>query len=160
MLLFDFNKDSDLTNWFVVDDVVMGGRSDGQFELNEAGHAVFAGQVSLENNGGFSSVRYRFKPKSIDGYTTMVLRLKGDGKRYQFRVKPDKSDRHSYIYLFETTKEWQTIEIPLHEMVPRFRGRILDLPNYQGKVLEEIAFLIGNKKAEHFKLEIDQISLK
>jgi hypothetical protein len=160
MLLFDFSKDSDLTNWVVVDDVVMGGRSDGKFELNESGHAVFKGIVSLENNGGFSSVRYRFSQKNIDGYTKVLLRLKGDGRRYQFRVKSDKYDRHSYIYHFETTKEWETIEVPLYDMTPSFRGRILDIPNYQGKVLEEIAFLISNKKAESFKLEIDKISLK
>lgn len=160
MLLFDFSKDSDLANWAVVDDVVMGGRSDGRFEINESGHAVFQGKVSLENNGGFSSVRYRFSQKNIAGYTKILLRLKGDGKRYQFRVKSDRYNRHSYIYDFETTKEWQTIEVPLHKMIPSFRGRILDIPNYQGKVLEEIAFLIGNKKAESFKLEIDKISLK
>ena len=160
MLLFDFNNDSDLTSWAVVDDVVMGGRSDGKFELNESGHAVFHGNVSLDNNGGFSSVRYQFSQKDIAGHTKMILRLKGDGRRYQFRVKSYKYDSHSYIYHFETTKDWQTIEIPLYDMTPSFRGRILDIPNYQGKLLEEIAFLISNKKAETFKLEIDKISLK
>ena len=159
MLLFDFTKDSVLTNWTVVDDVVMGGRSGGEFEINELGHAVFKGKVSLENNGGFSSVRYRFSKKNIAGHTKILLRLKGDGRHYQFRVKSDKYDRHSYIYHFNTTGEWQTIEVPLFDMIPRFRGRVLDLPNYQGKLLEEIAFLISNKKAEAFKLEIDKISL-
>lgn len=160
MLLFDFSKDSVLTNWTVVDDVVMGGRSAGEFEINEEGHAVFQGKVSLENNGGFSSVRYRFSQKFIAGQTNILLRLKGDGRRYQFRVKSDKYDRHSYIYHFNTTGEWQTIEVPLFDMIPRFRGRVLNLPNYQGKLLEEIAFLISNKKAEAFKLEIDKISIK
>ena len=160
MLLFDFSKDSDLTNWVVVDDAVMGGRSSGKFELNKSGHAVFQGTVSLENNGGFSSVRYRFSQKNIAGHTKMLLRLKGDGRRYQFRVKSDKYDRHSYIYYFETTKDWQTIEVPLYDMKPSFRGRTLSIPNYQGELIEEIAFLISNKKAETFKLEIDKISLK
>lgn len=160
MTIFDFNKNSDLSNWRVVDDVVMGGRSDGAFTLNEAGHAVFHGEVSLENNGGFSSVRYRFPQKDVSDYEKVVLRLKGDKKQYQFRVKSDDKDSHSYVYAFETTGDWETIEIPLSEMQPQFRGRRLNMPNYPNEVMKEIAFLIGNKKAQDFKLILDSIVLK
>lgn len=160
MTIFDFQQDSDLSNWRIVDDVVMGGRSDGQFGINEEGHAVFQGEVSLENNGGFSSVRYRFPQQQVAAFQKMSIRLKGDGKSYQFRVKSDQSDRHSYVYPFQTSGEWQIIEIPLAEMVPRFRGRALSIPNYPGQIMEEIALLIGNKKAEAFRLEMDWIELK
>jgi NADH dehydrogenase [ubiquinone] 1 alpha subcomplex assembly factor 1 len=34
------------------------------------------------------------------------------------------------------------------------------MENYPGEQMEMIAFLIGNKKAEPFKLEIDSIVLK
>jgi hypothetical protein len=159
-VIFDFQPTSDLSEWQIVDDVVMGGRSAGDFSLTDAGHAVFKGQVSLENNGGFSSVRYVFEQKTVEAYSTVVLKLKGDGRRYQFRVKADRSDRHSYISYFQTTGDWQTIEIPLAEMYPSFRGMKLNMPNYPGKDLEEIAFLISNKKAEAFRLEIDWIGLK
>ena len=160
MSLFDFNKSSNLTNWAVVDDGVMGGRSNGHFKLSSDGYAVFHGNVSLENNGGFSSVRYQFSQRNISGHTKMIIRLKGDGKRYQFGVKSNKYDRHSYIYHFETTGNWQTVEIPLLEMKASFRGRELDIPHYPGEFMEEIAFFISNKKAEHFKLELDNIALK
>ncbi len=160
MVIFDFNKESDLVNWMVVDDVVMGGRSAGEFNINEAGNAVFRGKVSLENNGGFSSVRYRFKEKEAENYSKFVIRLKGDGKGYQFRAKSDQYDRHSYIYNFQTTGDWQTIEIPMNEMYPGFRGMKLNMPNFPAKKMEEIAFLISNKKAESFKLEIDWIGLE
>lgn len=160
MLIFDFSQDSDLSNWNIVDDVVMGGRSNGSFSINDDGNAVFQGKVSLENNGGFSSVRYRFEQKELTNQTKVVVKLKGDGKRYQFRIKSEKYDRHSYIYYFDTTGDWQTIEIPLAEMYPSFRGMKLNMPNYPGKTMEEIAFLIANKKAEAFKLELDSINLK
>lgn len=159
MVIFDFNTNSDLSEWRVVDDTVMGGRSEGHLRLNSAGHAVFHGDVSLENNGGFSSLRHRFSTKSVKGFETIKIRLKGDGKSYQFRVKSNQYDRHSYIYHFQTTGDWETIEVPLSQMVPKFRGRSLNLPNYPGQVLEEIAFLISNKRAEAFGLEIDRISL-
>ena len=90
----------------------------------------------------------------------MIIRIKGDGKCYQFRVKSNKYDRHSYVHDFETSGNWQTIEIPLLEMKPKFRGRGLDISNYQGEVMEEIAFFIANKKAESFKLELDNIALE
>jgi hypothetical protein len=65
-----------------------------------------------------------------------------------------------YIYNFKTSGNWQTITIPLSEMVPSFRGRKLDMPNYPAKVLEEVVILISNKKAERFSLEIDKITLE
>ena len=160
MEIFDFNKESDLSNWFVVDDVVMGGRSDGNFEINEDGHGIFYGKVSLENNGGFSSIRYEFEEQKIAAYKTCSIRLKGDGKSYQFRTKTSRYDRHSYIYTFETNGDWQTIHIPLTEMYPAFRGRRLDIPNYPVESIEQIAFLIANKKAEAFELSIDWIGLE
>jgi hypothetical protein len=160
MLLFDFKPDSDLSNWYVVDDGVMGGRSQGNFELHPEGYAVFSGTVSLENNGGFSSVRYSFREKEVRPYKKVVLRLKGDGKRYQFRVKSSRYDRASYIQYFETSGEWQDIEIALSDLYPTFRGRTLDRPNYSGEVMEEVTFLIGNKKAEPFRLLIDKIEFE
>ena len=158
-MIFNFDSDKDIRQWQVVDDVVMGGRSSGSFEVNRDGHGVFSGRVSLENNGGFSSVRYRFKRISTIGHTKVVLRLKGDGKSYQFRMKAHASDYYSYIYTFNTSREWETIEIPLADMYPAFRGRILDIGNFDQDGIEEIGFLIGNKKAENFTLLIDSISL-
>ena len=160
MLLFDFQPNSDLSNWYVVDDGVMGGRSQGGFRLDEDGHAVFSGKVSLENNGGFSSLRYSFREKEVSPYQKVVLRLKGDGKRYQFRVKSSRYDRASYIQYFTTNGEWQEIEVQLRDLYPSFRGRRLNRPNYPGEEMAEIAFLIGNKKAESFRLLIDKIELE
>ena len=159
-VIFNFNKESDIENWVIVDDVVMGGRSSGSFGLNEDGHGVFKGDVSLENNGGFSSVRYRFQKKEIKGSTKVVIRLKGDGKKYQFRIKANSRDYYSYIATFETNGKWQEIEISLSEMYPSFRGRRLDQPNFSSENIEEVAFLIGNKKKEEFILLLDKIELK
>lgn len=157
MTLFDFNKDSNISDWKVMDDVVMGGKSSGHFKLTEEGHGLFYGKVSLENYGGFSSVRYRFESKDIDGFSKVKIRCKGDGKRYQFRVKTDAYDEFSYIQHFQTSGEWETIVLNLADSYPTFRGRKLDMPNYPAKNVEEVAFLIGNKLAESFELEIDYV---
>ena len=160
MTIFDFNSDSNISNWRIVDDVVMGGRSNGEFTINKEGYGEFSGKISLENNGGFSSVRYNFETVNSSNYSKFLIRIKGDGKEYQFRVKANRNSRHSYIYKFSTTGDWQTIEIPFLKMSPSFRGYSLDIPNFNGDQMEDIAFLIGNKKSESFTLLIDSIILK
>jgi NADH dehydrogenase [ubiquinone] 1 alpha subcomplex assembly factor 1 len=159
-VIFDFNKNSNVKSWIIVDDVVMGGKSSGSFRLSSEGHGVFEGNISLKNYGGFSSVRYRFKKLDIKGSTKIILKVKGDGKKYQFRIKSNSSDYYSYIYSFSTTGKWEEIQIPLKDMYPSFRGRKLNLPNFSNDYIEEIAFLIGNKKQEKFKLLIDKVALK
>lgn len=160
LILVDFSLNKKNGSWQVVDDVVMGGRSNGNFLISEEGHGVFHGRVSLENNGGFSSLRYRTETIRAEGFTKVVIKLKGDGKKYQFRIKSDQSERHAYIAVFQTSGDWQTVEINLADMYPAFRGMKLNLPNYPAKQLEEMAFLIGNKEEEDFRLEIANISLK
>jgi len=159
-LIFDFNANADVRDWRIVDDVVMGGRSLGSFKLSPDGHGLFEGQVSLENNGGFSSVRYRFKKLEVNKGGSVVIKLKGDGKNYQFRIKDKSNNYYSYIIPFSTSGEWQEIQIPLKDMYPSFRGRKLNLPNFSQDHIEEIAFLIGNKKPEKFKLLIDKIEIR
>ena len=160
MTLFNFTADSDISNWKILDDVVMGGRSNGDFKINTEGHGEYTGRVSLKNNGGFSSLRYNFETKTTATYSKFILRLKGDGKSYQFRVKDKRYNRYSFIYTFKTTDDWQTVEIPFKDMSAAFRGYKVDIPNFEGNEMEEIAFLIGNKKEENFKLLIDSISLE
>ncbi len=159
-IIFDFNKNSSISNWVVVDDVVMGGRSNGNFQLNKDGKGVFSGKVSLDNYGGFSSVRHSFNKLSVEKFKSIVLKIKGDGKNYQFRIKHKSSDYASYITSFSSSGEWQEIEIPLNRMYPSFRGRKLDEPNFFHKSIEEVTFLIANKKNEDFMLLIDKIELR
>lgn len=159
MVIFDFDKSADISDWRIMDDVVMGGRSQGNFEMNAEGHGKFYGDVSLEDYGGFSSVRYTFDQIKIEGFTKCKLRLKGDGKAYQFRMKNDYRQQESYVLNFQTSGEWEDIEITLSDLAPTFRGRKLRIPNFKADLLQQIAILIANKKNESFELEIDSIIL-
>lgn len=160
MIVFDFTAQSALTHWQIVNDGVMGGISRSSFTLNEERNAVFSGFVSLENSGGFCSVKLGFDEKSLQDCSKAILRLKGDRKRYQFRIKSKRSEYHSFVAYFETSGEWESIIINLGEMYPSFRGRKLDMPNFSGQSIEEIALLIGNRKEENFKLEISRIEFQ
>ncbi len=159
LLIFDFSTAENWSGWEVENDVVMGGKSNSTLEKSDEGNAIFKGEVSLENDGGFASIQYHFPTRNIEGYTKALISLKGDGKSYQFRMKSDLEEKASYIYTFETTGEWQTVEVPLKDMVPVFRGNKLDLPNFSAETLQEVRFLIANKRAEEFKLEVSKIEL-
>lgn len=158
--IFEFNLDSNLSNWKILDDRVMGGKSLSTFSLNKDGDAVFKGAVSLRNNGGFSSVFNNFEKILINKQTKICVKLKGDGKKYQVRIKSNSKDYFSYKADFLTTGEWQEIEIPLESMFPTYRGRKLDKPNFSNAYFEQISFFIANKKEEKFKLLIKNIALK
>jgi hypothetical protein len=157
--LYDSSTGNTLSDWIIVDDGVMGGLSQGNLKVSENNHLVFSGNISLDNNGGFSSMRCRLSTTEVSDFNVCKIRVKGDGKQYQFRLKENRNDWYSYIYTFQTSGEWETIEIPLSDMYPSFRGRKLDIDNYTSSIIEEIAFLIGNKKEEGFELELDWISL-
>ncbi|MFN3998425.1 CIA30 family protein [Algoriphagus sp.] len=160
LVLFDFSSTSDWSVWEIENDVVMGGISTSQLTRSEEGYGVFIGKVSLENDGGFASIQYHFSQKNITGFTKAVIRLKGDGKGYQFRIKADLKERADYIYTFKTTGEWETIEILLNKMEPSYRGNKLNQPNFNADQIQEARFMIGNGRSESFRLEIDKIELQ
>ena len=159
LTLFDFSKNSDISNWSVVNDDVMGGISKATFKLNTKGNGHFEGNVSTDNNGGFASIRYTMNKIKCENKTVVKIRLKGDGKNYQFRIKNKNSDYFSYITTFSTSGEWQTIELKLKDFYPSFRGRKLDMPNFNKKTIEQISILIANKKKESFKIHVSNFKV-
>lgn len=159
-VIYDFSKTNAVQDWQVVNDGVMGGLSKSKISLTENGHGKFDGQVSLANNGGFASVRLLTDIQIKLNQSHIVLKIKGDGKTYQFRLKGSKSQRESYVQEFETTGEWQSLRLKLSKFAPQFRGRKLDYPNFNFSTIEEIRFLIANKKEEEFTLLIDSVILK
>ena len=157
--IFDFKSNSSINSWTTVDDTVMGGRSDSKFTLDSNGYGLFEGDISLKNYGGFCSVRHKFERMSVANFSKIRLKLKGDGKDYQLRIKDKTSNYYVYQHSFITSGEWQEIELKLSEFYPTFRGRNLDMPNFNKNHLEELGILIANKKEEKFRLLIDKIEL-
>ena len=129
--LFDFTYPTvDLqTTWGAVDDVVMGGVSESGIRL-QTGAAVFSGNVSTENSGGFASVRTRnFEPPlDLHHYRGIELRVKGDGQRYKLFVRTEsKWDGVGYAHSFDTiANEWMMIQIPFQDLVPIFRAKTVN----------------------------------
>ena len=156
-LVVDF--DSETVPWRSVDDSVMGGVSSSRMRL-ENGTAVFEGELSLENNGGFASVRSGILEIDLEGFEGVRLRVKGDGQKYQFRIRSNSDfDGPSHQMTFETKNgAWIEVDLAFSEFVAAYRGR--QLPNHPPIDSGEVAtmgFLIADNQAGNFRLEIDWI---
>jgi monofunctional biosynthetic peptidoglycan transglycosylase len=158
--LLDFQGRDERERWITVNDGVMGGVSQGRMAFTAEGTAVFEGILSLENYGGFASVRTRPQAYDLERYRGFVVRVKGDGKRYKLRVRTDdRFDGPAYQADFETEAgAWSTVYVPFGGFVPTFRGRRLtDMPPLDGAQVRQIGFLVADKQAGPFRLEIDWI---
>ena len=158
--LVNFSGAADEPAWVAVNDDVMGGRSQGEATIAE-GHLHFSGTLSLENNGGFSSVRTTGRPYDLSGATAMMLRVLGDGRTYQIRLATRARIGRSaiaYSAAFATTAgQWTEVRIPLATLTPTFRGKTLDGPPLDLTRVEDIRLLIGDHREGPFALVVDWI---
>ncbi len=159
IIIYNFKSHDNVSEWFQTNDDVMGGVSKSNMYLNKNGNGIFSGSVSTKYNGGFAMTRLPVSIKLDKKYTKILLRLKGDGKKYQFRIKADKRQRFWYVQEFQTSQEMQEIELPLQDFYATFRGYTLDIDNFSENTIGEIAILIANKKDENFKIEIETIKI-
>ena len=159
-VLFDFGRPQAAKDWQTVNDGVMGGVSDGRFRISDQGIMEFYGSLSLENNGGFASVRSRPKKLGLAEGNVIVARLRGDGRQYYLNLHvPTRQIAFSYRASFATKKgEWQEVKVPLKKFQATSFGRpIRDAaPVDPGKV-NSIGFLLADKKPGPFKLEVEWI---
>jgi hypothetical protein len=157
--IFNFNTAKNTNLWRIVNDDVMGGKSKSKVYLKE-NKGFFEGQVSLDNNGGFAMTQFDCKVNDVKDFEKIVLNIKGDDKVYQFRIKENRYNIYSYVQSFKTTGKEETIELYLKDFVPQFRGLKLDMPDFEKNIIEQVAILIGNKKDQKFKLQLNKITLK
>jgi monofunctional biosynthetic peptidoglycan transglycosylase len=158
--LFDFQVATNSPAWEVVNDDVMGGISTSQFQVLTNRYAVFSGTVRLENNGGFASVRSAPVRENLTGLTAFVLRVRGDGRRYKFSVRTGAGfDTPLYQSSFTTRQgEWEEHRLAFSDFVPTFRGRVLtDVPPLNPAKVNSVGFLIADKQAGPFRLEIGSV---
>ncbi|HSP41258.1 MAG TPA: CIA30 family protein [Luteolibacter sp.] len=153
--------ESEKLDWRIVDDGVMGGLSQGRREIGKDGILRFFGTLSLENNGGFSSLRTGDVKLDLSGAEGVVLRVKGDGRTYQLRFSTDAEYRGremSFQAAFPTTKdEWTEVKVPFDRFVGTWRGRELPDKVFDPAKIRRIGLQLADKKQGPFELRIDWI---
>jgi NADH dehydrogenase [ubiquinone] 1 alpha subcomplex assembly factor 1 len=143
--------------WYAINDPVMGGVSSSSVTVKN-GILEFSGEVRLENNGGFASVRCAPGKYDLSASNGVKFRVRGDGKRYAFQIGTSSARGILYRAEFSTTKgEWLEVSVAFSSLRPTRFGQILSGPPLDLREVEHFGFIIANKRAERFKLEVDWI---
>ena len=110
-MILDFTNAQTAPHWEAIDDHIMGGCSQSKpGQIDNVG-LRFSGRVSLENNGGFASIRSDSAKYDLGQYSGLKLRLRGDGKSYKLSLRTDLFfDGISYQSTFTTEQDtWQEL---------------------------------------------------
>ena len=159
LMLTDFTSNSTDLGWYVVNDNVMGGRSEGAFE-QEQGELRFAGRTNT-NGGGFSSIRTKPLQLDLSNHAGIRLHLKGDGRRYTWRLVTDarwRGRQVAYWADFETRNgAWSTVDIPFSSFVPKYRGYQLDGPALDPGQVTGMGLMIYDNLDGPFELRLASV---
>ena len=161
--LFDFTESDAAKQWQAVNDGVMGGVSEGKFKVTEAKTMEFFGTLSLANNGGFASVRSKAKKLDLEKGDTLVVKIRGDGREYTLNLYPNRSrTAFSYRATVQTKKdEWIEVKVSLDEFEATSFGRVVrEAGAVKPEEITSVGFLLGDKKAGPFKMEIESIKVE
>ena len=151
----DFTNAQTSANMWVVNDGVMGGISESRFRHDTEG-VMIEGIVSLENNGGFASVRSAAAFSA--GTVALEMKLKGDGKRYKFIVRTDASPRSPmYQADFVASDGWHSYRFVPSDFRASFRGRAVDAPQLVFAEVKELGILIADKQAGSFRIQLQHV---
>ena len=160
-MLIDFTDKKAGHQMNVVNDGVMGGLSQGIIEMTQNDSLLFKGNISLQNNGGFSSFRIAGKQWDLSAWKGVEILVKGDGRAYGFRATTDETFLRSSVSFtadFKTVKdEWVKLQIPFSKMKASWRGRKLDR-NFDPAQIKGLGIILADKQAGKFALEIKSIS--
>ncbi len=154
-------KEAKSLGWRIVNDGVMGGLSKGQLDVSEDGILTFKGNLSLRNNGGFSSLRTERLSMDLSDAEGVKLRVKGDGRTYQMRFNTNARFRGMEVSFkadFDTRKgEWTEVEIPFSDFVGSFRGMTLRNEKFDPAKISRVGMLLADKKEGSFNLQVDWV---
>ena len=153
--------DNGTKGWQTVLDGVMGGRSTGRISTGEAGTLRFSGELSLENNGGFSQIRTSVPEGTFAGTSGLLLRVKGDGRTYQCDIRSSRLRLMAggYQSVFKTKAgEWIEVEIPFEKCVANsFGQRLRNAPALDPASIESVGITLADKQEGPFVIEVDWI---
>ena len=160
-MLIDFTDKKAGHQMNVVNDGVMGGLSQGTIEMTQNDSLLFKGNISLKNNGGFSSFRISGQRWDLSDWKGIEIHVRGDGRSYGLRATTEERFLRSSVSFtadFKTVKDdWVKLRIPFSAMKASWRGRKLDR-NFDPAQIKGLGIILADKQAGKFALEIKSIS--
>ena len=156
-MILDFTDAQLVSNWEAIDDRIMGGCSQSQPEHIDNVGLRFSGTVSLDNNGGFASIRSNPDNADLGQYKGLTLRLRGDGKSYKISLRTDHFyDGVSYQTTFVTERNsWQVIFLPFEAFIPTHHGiKLSTVAPMDLTSVKSFGLFISDRQEGSFQLDI------
>ncbi len=154
-----FKDPGSADSWTSVNDGVMGGVSKGGFKRTDEGTLLFSGNLSLENNGGFASIRTKPNPMDLSGMNAVVVKAKGDGRTYwvEMRVSRQMGASSYRADLPTTAGKWTEVTVPIKDFKLQAFGQTLPSKPINLAKVESIGFTLADKNAGPFELEVEYV---
>jgi NADH dehydrogenase [ubiquinone] 1 alpha subcomplex assembly factor 1 len=160
--LFEFVGPEAGQQWQAVNDGVMGGVSDGRFRITADNTLEFFGTLSLENNGGFASVRSKPAELGIKAGDAIVVRVKGDGREYVLNLYTT-SRRMAFSYrapLPTARDQWVEVRVPLEDFIPTaFGRRVQGMGPVEPGQINGLGFMLSDKKPGRFQMQVESVGV-
>lgn len=149
--------------WFVVLDGVMGGLSTGKLE-SVAKALVLSGNISLQNNGGFASIRTPYRKFDLSRYSEVTVRYRSKGQTFAMSLNNYRRFWRPQFKTFlpPTNGKWAESVIPLRSFTKMRFDEVLG----GGPSAEELAsiirfgFISSDKSEGEFRFEISGIEFR
>lgn len=159
-LRIDFNTQEDGDDWVIVNDGVMGGLSQGRAVLTDSS-IYYTGNISLRNNGGFSSLRSAYREWDLSEFSSVSITYRSKGQPFAFILETSNVwfEPKYRAYFASEDDDWQTFTLPLLEFqetrVGRKTGRTIH-PSQLSDIIR-LGFINTGKYESDFELEIREI---
>ena len=143
------------TNWGTLNDTVMGGRSTATIEELDS-DIVFSGTVSLENNGGFASMR-TIEPVDLSAQTTVQIQLSGSNVPVQFVVWMGQGA--NLYYAKEVTVQTGIQSLNFVDFIPKSYGRVVTASSLMREERSQVSvgLLVADGYEGDFSLRLEQL---
>jgi hypothetical protein len=158
----EFGKAAGRTsNWVILSDNVMGGVSDAAMQYENTA-VVIKGYVSLQNRGGFVSIKSGWGKLNLSSFTMVKITFRSTRQQYAFTLENSRrwyEPAYKHSFSAEKINTWETVTLKLDEFTEESIGTPTG-NKVSGAVLENvlrIGISTNEKREGPFQLEIESI---
>jgi hypothetical protein len=161
-LKYDFgNTSGKIQDWVLISDIIMGGISKAMIKYTD-NSVIMKGDISLDNFGGFASVKTRFKAIDLSTFSGINIRYKALNQQFAFTLEETQNwTRPNYKKEFTSNKQdtWEIATIYLKDfkeyVIGEATGEYINLSSR--KNILRMGIISTDKREGPFSLEIDYI---
>lgn len=154
--------EEDLSGWYIINDGVMGGLSKGNARFTEAG-VMFFGEVSLANNGGFTSMRAPFGTYDLSDFSEITIKYRSSGIKMALQLEEDRRFYYPNFKINLPSSEQWVVKTYAMKEIAQYRMGYLTGNMMQVADKSEIirlGFITDEKRAGDFEFEVAYVEFK